>query len=435
MSQQSRAQILANLPDHQREAFLSGLSIAEKERLAWCLSWSWEWKSRPAQIAPPGPWVTWLILAGRGFGKTTSGVQWVREKIAACHDHVSIIVPTYGDISKVLVEGEAGFLKAIPKEERPTWNGGKSCFMWPKGQTSFVFSADAPDRLRGSEHSFLWCDELAAWRYADAWDQAMFGLRLGSHPQVCVTTTPRPTPLVKSIASSSTTHITRGSTYDNKANLAPTFLAKIVEKYEGTRLGRQELYAEILGDNPGALWKRDQIDATRISPARLPQLSQIVVAVDPAASNNPDSDETGIVIVGRDSQDPPHFYVIEDCSLQGSPDEWATAAVKAWERTEANCIVAEVNQGGDMVEAIIRTKGQGVPYQAVRASRGKATRAEPVAALYEQGRVHHVGSLPKLEDQMCEWDPTGGGDSPDRMDALVWGVTAIMNAQPGFHFF
>lgn len=421
----SRAQSLAALGPEDLDTFISSLSPDELIRLEWNLRWSWDWRARPKQMTPHGLWEVWLILAGRGFGKTTTGVQWIRSKIADGHDHCNIIVPTFGDIDKVLLNSEGGVLKGIPPEERPIWKADKACFVWPKGQVSFVFSADSPERLRGPEHAFLWCDELAAWRYPEAWDQAQMGLRLGLHPQACVTTTPRPTDLVKSLARSTTTHVTRGTTFENRANLAPIFLRRVTKLYEGTRLGRQELHAEILDDNPGAMWKRAQIDRDRISPAAMPALSYIAVGVDPATTSNDDSDDTGIVVVGRDLRDPPHFYVIDDRTIQGSPDEWASQVVMAFDSNVANIVIGETNQGGEMVEMVIRTKCSTIPYRGVHASRGKAIRAEPVSALYEQGRVHHVGSFSKMEDEMCQWDPITSKRSPNRMDALVWAFYGI----------
>jgi len=295
--------------------------------------------------------------------------------------------------------------------------------MWPNGNNSLIFTADEPERLRGKQHGKLWCDELAAWRYPEAWDQASLGLRIGEKPQAVITTTPRPTPLVRSLAKDPRTYLTRGSTYDNKENLAPAFVQQIITKYEGTRLGRQELNAEILEDNPGALWTRALIDDARLS--KHPDLGRVVVAVDPAVSSNEQSDLTGIVCCGIDRQNPPHFYVLDDVSNIYTPDQWGQAVVNLYAKRSADRVVAEINQGGDMVEAVLRSKHAGIPYTAVRATRGKAVRAEPVAALYEQGRVHHIGSFPALEDQMCDWNPVLDAKSPDRMDALVWGITEL----------
>lgn len=427
MSEVSRAQALAMMERAERSRFIASLSAQERAGLAWALQWSWPWLGRPSQQLPAGDWIAWMIMAGRGYGKTRTGAETVRQWVKT-YPQVNLIGATADDARDIMIEGESGILAICPKGERPIYRASKRRLEWPNGARSLIFTADEPERLRGKQHCKLWCDELAAWRYAEAWDQAALGLRLGDRPQAVVTTTPRPTDLVRSIVKAATTIVTRGSTYDNAANLAQSFLTKIVEKYEGTRLGRQELYAEILDDNPGALFKRAWIDKARISPAQLPHLNYVVVAVDPAATSGDDSDETGIVVAGRDDQEPPHYYILEDLTVHASPDEWGRVAVEAYRRNEANVVVAETNQGGEMVEAVIKTKGE-VPYRSVRATRGKAIRAEPVSALYEQGRVHHVGSLPKLEDQSCQWDPLTSRKSPDRMDAMVWGITALSDSE------
>lgn len=432
MSQKSRAQLLAELPADRRAAFVASLNADELAALESALESDWGWIGRPSQQIPPGDWIVWMILAGRGFGKTRTGVetvrQWVKEEM-----FVNLIGATADDARDIMIEGESGILAKCPKDERPLYQASKRRLVWPNGAISLVFTADEPERLRGKQHAKIWADELAAWRYEDSWDQAMFGLRLGKNPQAIVTTTPLPTPLVRALSKAPTTIVTRGSTFDNSQNLAKTFLSKIVEKYEGTRLGRQELHAEILDDNPGALWKRSQIDATRITSVALPDLAYIAVGVDPSVTRAESSDEKGIVAIGKDDQDPPHYYVLDDRSLQGSPQEWAKVVVAAYAANSANMVVGEVNQGGEMVEATIRTQGAFVPFKAVRATKGKAVRAEPVSALYEQGRVHHVGAFGKLEDQMCEWDPLISKKSPDRVDAMVWafyGVGVTGNANP-----
>lgn len=386
-------------------------------------AWDWELCARPAQRLPQGyDWIFWLILAGRGYGKTRTGAEtvrhWVRE-----YPYVNLIGATADDARDIMIEGESGILAVCPDSERPLYKKSERKLIWPNGAVSLIFTADEPERLRGKQHGKLWCDELAAWRYPEAWDQASLGLRLGIHPQAVITTTPRPTKLIRLLAKDPRTHITRGTTYENKDNLAEAFIQQIITKYEGTRLGRQELNAEILEDNPGALWQRSQIDETRIGHS--PELLRVVVAVDPAVSSNEDSDLTGIVCCGRDGQKPPHFYVLDDVSDIYSPDKWGQAVVNLYRKRDADRVVAEVNQGGDMVEAILRSKHSDIPYSAVRATRGKAVRAEPIAALYEQGRVHHVGSFPQLEDQMCDWNPVSDDKSPDRMDALVWGMTEL----------
>ena len=415
---------LKALPPTDREAWLAKLTPRQREALLY----AWAAWGRPEQLLPPGDWVTWLILAGRGWGKTRVGAETVRGWVKDCQ-FVNLIGATADDARDIMIEGESGILAICPRGERPLYKKSERKLVWQNGATSLIFTADEPERLRGKQHGKLWADELAAWRYPEAWDQAAFGLRLGAKPQAVVTTTPRPTALVKAIMSDPTTHITRGSTYDNKQNLAEAFLAKIITKYEGTRLGRQELNAEILDDNPGALWKRAQIDLTRIS--KLPELARIVVGVDPAVSSREDSDLTGIVVAGRDQQNPPHFYVIDDLSLVDTPLAWARKVVQAYKVHLADRVVAEVNNGGDLVETVIRGVDANVSYTAVHATRGKQVRAEPISALYEQGRVHHVGSFRDLEDQMCGYDPITSTKSPDRMDALVWALTDLSTAAGG----
>jgi phage terminase large subunit-like protein len=321
-----------------------------------------------------------------------------------------------------MVEGESGILAICPKSERPTFIGNKNQLRWPNGAVSLVFSADEPERLRGKQHEKLWADELAAWRYPEAWDQAMLGLRLGRNPQAVITTTPRPSAIIKALVADKHTVMTVGSTYENRVNL----LSKIVTKYEGTRLGRQELNAEILEDNPGALWKRDELDKHRLLKA--PDLTRVVVAIDPSVTT--EGDEAGIIVAGIDATGA--GYVLDDLSLQASPDKWARAAVVGYHGHKGDRIVAETNNGGEMVELTLRTVDPSIPYTAVHASRGKLTRAEPVAALYEQGKVHHVGAFSQLEDELCEWVP--GMPSPNRMDALVWALTDLMLGNYGLGY-
>jgi len=383
---------------------------------------TWELWGRPEQLAPQWNWRTWLILAGRGWGKTRTGAEWVRKQ-AKLYPLVNLIAATADDARDIMIEGESGIMAICPNGERPEYKPSRRCLIWPNGAKSLIFTADEPERLRGKQHMKLWMDELASWRYVDSYDQAMFGLRLGDNPQTVVTTTPRPTKIIRNLAKEITTHVTRGSTYDNKLNLAPAFLAEIIKKYEGTRLGRQELNAEILDDNPHALWKRDRIDELRV--ANHPDLRRVVIGVDPSVTSLNTSDETGIIAAGVSKDD--HGYILDDLSLIASPDGWAREAVAAYHEHGADRLVAEVNNGGDLVEVVIRTIDPKIAYKKVNASRGKAKRAEPVAALYEQGKVHHVGSFPKLEDQMCSYDPEDeNGDSPDRMDALVWALTELM---------
>lgn len=410
--------------------------LAGTPEAAAVLAHEWAFWARPAQLAPAGDWTTWLILAGRGFGKTRTSVEWAREQAEAMPGSRGALVGrTAADTRDVLVEGESGILAISPPWFKPTYEPSKRRLTWPNGSVATLYSADKPDLLRGPQHHWAVADELAAWRYAEAWDQLQFGLRLGKRPRVVVATTPRPTKIIKELVKARTTAVTRGSTYDNAANLAPTFLTQIVSRYEGTRLGRQELMAEILEDVPGALWTRDVLDAGRVHDAP-PALVRMVVGVDPAISADDDSNETGVIVAGIDERG--HVYVLEDGSLRASPAAWAKRVVQLYDRHRADRVVAEVNQGGAMVEHTIATAarmmaeagarvGRSVPYRAVRATRGKYVRAEPVSALYEQGKVHHVGMLGELEDQLCTWVP--GDDSPDRLDALVWAVTDLLRLE------
>jgi len=419
-AQQSRlscADLFRSLPLAQREQRLSLLTPAQIRALAY----DWDWWARPDQHLPPGDWTTWLILAGRGFGKTRTGAETVREWVKK-FPRVNLIGATLDDARDIMVSGESGIMAICPPSERPQFIGRE--LRWPNGARSLIFTADEPDRLRGKQHMKLWADELCAWRYPESWDQAQLGLRIGTNPQAIVTTTPKPTKELRDLVKDASTLITRGITDDNIQNLAPTFISKIVAKYRGTRLGRQELNAEILDDNPGALWQRTMIDALRVKTDAAPTMKRITVNIDPAASSNPDSDETGIVVTGIGIDG--HGYVLDDISMRGTPSEWGHVAVNAYRRWHADRIIAETNNGGEMVEAVIRMVDANVPFTAVHASRAKITRAEPISALYEQGKIHHVGFFPQLEDQMCDYDPRTAKYSPDRMDSLVWGFTELM---------
>jgi phage terminase large subunit-like protein len=365
-----------------------------------------------------------LILAGRGWGKTATGAHWVTERIIR-HGarYVAAIAPTASDARDVIAEGPAGLIASAPESFRPLYEPSKRRLTYPNGATVTLFSADEPDRLRGPQHDAVWADELAAWRKADdTWAMAMMGLRLGQDPRALVTTTPRPVRIVRELLEASTTRVTRGRTLDNAANLAPTFLDQIVSRYEGTRLGRQELDGELLLDTPGALWTLAMFDREGFRPVIVPDLARVVIAVDPAATSEEGSDETGIIAagVGQDGRG----YVLADESLRGSPLDWASTAITAYRTFKADRIVAESNNGGEMVAHTLRSVDARVPVTLVWASRGKLTRAEPIAALYEQGKVRHAGVFPELESQLTGWVP--GMPSPDRLDALVWALTHLM---------
>lgn len=409
---------------------LTSLTASEADEL----TRDWQIIARDNQLPPDGDWTTWMLLAGRGFGKTRTGAEWVHaiaESLPTAR--VALIGPTAADARDVMIEGESGLMNTRGGKRRPTYEPSKRRVTWPNGAIATAYSADEPDRLRGPQHTHAWADELAAWRYPDAWDMLMFGLRLGEKPRVCVTTTPRPVRLVRDLVRAPSTHVTRGSTFDNASNLAPTFLEAVKRKYEGTRLGRQELNAEILDDTPGALWQRSQIDALRVRTA--PDLTRVVVAIDPAATSGEESDETGIIVAGRGVDG--HAYVLDDLSGRMTPRDWARRACNAYHARKADRLVAEVNHGGEMIETVIRTVDADVSYRALHASRGKVTRAEPISALYEQGRVHHVGEFAQLEDQLTTYVPGLFDGSPDRLDALVWALTELMltdESVPGVYF-
>jgi predicted phage terminase large subunit-like protein len=402
--------------------------------LADALEGDWHHQARPAQIIPPGDWRVWLILAGRGWGKTRTGSEFIRSEVKAGCGRIALVGATAADVRDIMIEGESGILATSPNYDRPTYEPSKRRLSWLSGATATAYSADEPERLRGPQSDCAWCDELATWRYPDAWHQLRFGLRLGRNPRVLATTTPRPVKLIRDLIKreGQDVFVTRGVTTENAANLPESYLAEMQARYGGTRLGRQELMAEILEDVPGALWQREWIERDRVDKA--PDMRRIVVAIDPAASSGEDADETGIVVcgVGTDGRG----YVLEDLSGRYAPHEWARHAIMAYHRHRADRIIAEKNNGGEMVENTIRMIDPNVAYRAVHASRGKVTRAEPVAALYEQRRISHVGSHPQLEDQQCnfssDFDRSRSG-SPDRLDAMVWAFTdLIVESAPGY---
>jgi phage terminase large subunit-like protein len=403
------------------------------------LAYDWTSQARDNQRLPEGDWLYWLILAGRGFGKTRTVSETVRQWIKDGFNYVNLIGATAHYIRTIMVEGPAGILSCCPNSERPEYLKRSYELRWPNGATSLLFSAEEPDRLRGKQHMKLAADEIAAWREPDAWDQALLGLRLGRKPQAVVATTPRPTKIIEGLVADPKTHLTKGSTFDNRANLSDAFIHQIVQRFHGPRQGRQELMAEILEDTPGALWNRAGLEASRL-PATAAQwdFKRIVVAIDPAVSVGEDSDETGIVVAGIDHRD--HLCILEDLSGRHQPHQFASIAIAAFKRWRGDRIVAEINNGGAMVEATLRAVDHTIPFRGVHASRGKAVRAEPVSSLWETGRAHLIGSLPELEDQMCGFSPNmpGGsaGSSPDRVDAMVWAGTelALNGQRPQFVF-
>ena len=414
------------------ELWMSFTSLRENASKAAVTHYT-EWLStaREKQLTPEGKYLVWLILAGRGWGKTRTGAEDLAlYAMDNPNTNCAVVAPTHGDLRRVCFGGPSGLINIIPKEcllntaeqrgyssthaEIRLWNGSKIT----------GFAAVEPERLRGPQFHRAWCDEVAAWRYPEAFDQLMFGLRLGDNPQCVITTTPKPTKLIKDLVGREDVYITRGNTFENSDHLAASALEMLRERYEGTTLGRQELYADIIEDMEGALWSQSMIDESRIREEK--ELSQIVVAIDPAVTANDNSDETGIVVCGKDFNN--EFYVLEDLSGRHSADRWGRIAVNAFYEWDADRIIAEVNNGGDLVERLLRNIDHNVPYRSVRATRGKILRAEPIAALYEQRRVHHMGVFPELESQMCSFtgDTTA---SPDRLDALVWGLTELSKSR------
>jgi phage terminase large subunit-like protein len=397
----------------------------------------WELVARrdqwPPDLAQNGlPWRVWLILGGRGAGKTRAGAEWVKalalgraQFTTGPVGRIALVGETAADVRDVMIEGVSGILAVHDRRERPRWESSRRRLLWDTGAVAQAFSAEDPESLRGPQFHAAWCDELAKWRYArETWDMLQFGLRLGDWPRQLVTTTPRPTPLLKELLAHSATATTRALTRDNAANLAPSFLESVIAQYAGTRLGRQELDGEMVDERRDALWTRDMMESLRVATA--PALARIVVAVDPPASSGKRADNCGIVAAGADASG--RIYVLDDQTLAAArPAQWARAAIALYHRLSADALVAEVNQGGEMVRAVLNEADPAAPVTMVRATRGKYLRAAPVAQLYEQGRVAHVGAFPALEDEMCDFglDGLSSGRSPDRLDALVWAVTSL----------
>ena len=448
MSTKITAAKLRELPDEEVKTALSSLTKTQLEEL----QKDWSFWARPEQIPPEGNWNTFLALAGRGWGKTRANAEWVRAQVKSGKKRGAIVCATNSDIEKVFVKGESGILACCSPHDKtkrgkhigmPTWSPTKRTLFWWKngvetGKDADVvakveaFSAEEPERLRGPQFEFLSADELCAWnKDQETWDMAQFCLRLGKHPQVFIATTPKSTVLLRKIMADPKTIIARGSTFDNAANLADTYLEAVKTQYEGTRLGRQELYAEVLTENEGALWTADMVDACQISRDDLPEIVRKVVAVDPAVSSNVESDSTGMVVAGIDING--KAYILGDYTLKASPETWANKAVELYHLFECDRIVYESNQGKDLIPSLFKTIDPNLPLKGVHASSAKIARAEPVSALYEQGKVYHVrnpedpsASLTELETQMTTYEPMGRYKSPDRYDAMVWALTELM---------
>lgn len=395
----------------------------------------WGTLARPEQTPPDGDWTVWLFLGGRGAGKTRAGAEWVHGlatgRFGLPHGRIALLGESHADVRDVMVDGVSGVRAIAPDHERPRWHASRRRLEWPNGALAQAFSSEDPEGLRGPQFDAAWADELAKWKHAEeTWDMLQFGLRLGDRPRQIVTTTPRPTPLLKRLLASPRTAVTRSGTVRNAANLSPAFLDAVVARYQGTRLGRQELDGELIEDRPDALWRRDALEAARVE--RAPSLSRIVVAVDPPAGDSKRSDACGLVAAGRAADG--LAFGVADATAQGlSPLAWAARACDLFHALDADRIVAEANQGGAMVAAVLAQADPTVPVKLVRATRAKYTRAEPVAALYERGLVRHAGTFPELEDELCDFGLGGlsSGRSPDRLDALVWALTELMLGESG----
>jgi phage terminase large subunit-like protein len=413
----------------QIEQLLASLSVVEIE----ALRDDWPTWGRADQMPPDGDWTTWLLLGGRGAGKTRAGAEWVKAMAlgrwpvtTAPVSRIALVGETYADVRDVMIEGVSGLLSVHKRAERPIWRPSLRRLEWLNGAIAQVFSSEDPESLRGPQFGAAWADEIAKWRHAEeCWDMLQFGLRLGDAPRQMATTTPRPIPLLRRLLADPATAVTRASTRANAFNLAPRFLDAVVGRYNGTRLGRQELDGEMIDDRQDALFRREELERFRLDKA--PECRRIVVAIDPPATSGRTADACGIVAAGLG--DDGIGYVLADASLQGArPTDWAARAIGLYRALDADCLVAEVNQGGEMVTTIMHEVDASVPVKSVRATRGKYIRAEPVAMLYSQGRVRHAGTFGALEDEMCDFGPDGlsSGRSPDRLDALVWALTALM---------
>lgn len=419
--------------EETRRFLLAGMSPAEIDFLSECWALFAHPHQRPPLHAPNGePWLTWLMIGGRGAGKTRAGAEWIRAQAlgeapfaSEAAGRIALVGETEHDVREVMIEGVSGLLSVHARADRPVWISSRKRLEWHNGAVAQAFSAEDPESLRGPQFACAWSDEMAKWRHAEAtFDMLQFGLRLGRQPRQLITTTPRPTALLKRLMQEPTTAITRAATAANAFNLAPTFLQGVMARYAGTRLGRQELDGEIIDDRPDALWSRALLERCRASAA--PTLKRIVVAVDPPVTSSKRADACGIVAAGIAGDDT--VYVIADATVSAAtPAVWASKAIALWQRLDADALVVEVNQGGEMVRSVINQVDAAVPVTSVRASRGKWVRAEPVATLYEQGRVRHVGDLAALEDEMCDFAASGlsSGHSPDRLDAMVWAVSSL----------
>lgn len=411
------------MPEEERTKLLNSLSDKEAEELLY----DWKVWARPKQLPPLGDWLTWMVLTGRGWGKTRTAAEWVIEQAKKGAKHIALIGQTVPDVRDTMIKlGPSSILKISHPSFRPEYIPSLRTLAWSNGTIATTYSGDKPDQVRGPSHDIVWIDELAKFQYPqDIWDNLMFGLRESEDMRILITTTPRPIKTIKDIIAMSSTITVRGSTYENKDNLPKKYFEQVIAPYVGTRLGQQEIEGKILDDNPNALWTRKMIEDNRVN--KHPNLIRVVIGVDPEASDTKTSAETGIIAAGID--DKGHGYILGDDTIKGKPDKWGNAVVTSYYKYRGDRIIGEVNNGGDMIEYVIKTIDPNVSYKSVRATKGKYIRAEPVSALYEQGKIHHVGNFIDLEDQLCEWEQ--GRKSPDRLDAEVWAITELMLAGEG----
>lgn len=435
LENESPAERMSYESDEFKAEFLKSFTPGQLRRL----QYDWSYHGRPKQQEPEGEWLVWLILAGRGFGKTRTGAEWVHKNAnSGKYGRFNLVGATAADVRDIIVEGESGILSTMKPWNKCRYISTKRTIEWDNGAKALTFSAEEPERLRGHQCEAAWADELAAWTYIDeTWRQLQFGMRLGPNPRTVVTTTPKPLPLIKRLKKDPMNHVTIGGTYENRANLADAFINEITQTYEGTRFGRQEIHAEILEEAEMALWNRDLLDDGRVEPnifwpdektrgtpeGSIPPLKRIVIGVDPAMTFKNESAETGIVVCGLARND--HAYVLEDASGKYKPEQWARKVAALYHHWMADRVVAETNQGHALVRHTIAVEDPTVAVKDVHAQKNKITRAEPISTAYERGRVHHVGDFKALEDQMCQWEQ-GDPNSPDRMDAMVWAMTDLI---------
>lgn len=436
------AEQFRKLPDADKKELFDSLS----EEQAIAIYYDWEFWARETQLQPKGLGESgrfiWLYLAGRGTGKTRTFSEWIIDGVQnKGYRHISLVGAAADEVRDIMILGESGIMAYSPPWFKPRYVPSNKLIVWPNGAEAHIFYGTEPEKSRGAQSDMIWCDEICKWQYPDeTFDNIMMGLRLGNNPVCGISTTPKPIKLIKELVKDDRCIVVKEGTHANKDNLAPAFISTVLKKYEGTRLGRQELNGEILDDNPNALWIRRWIDEYRITKEQMPDLRRVVIPIDPAVTSNENSDDTGIIPCGEGAApnipnvknpDLMHYYILDDATMKGTPLAWGARAIDRYRFYRADKIIGETNNGGDLIESNLRNIDRNISYAKVHASRGKYTRAEPIAALYEQGRVHHVGFFPALEDELCEYEFTSNEPSPNRLDSMVWGVSYLAEKMVG----